>query len=78
MLGYGSSNNPHRMRRYIDTIMRFMGEEITCISALRAALGIGVEIASMTQDNESLREDFSKAFALVVRLEPKRHVSHAN
>ena len=72
MLEHGSSNNPERMRRYIDTIMRFMGEEITCQSALRAAMSVRVEIASMTQHDKSLREDFSKALALVALLDPAR------
>ena len=72
MLKYDLSHNPDRMRRYIDTIIRFMGEETTCASALRAAPEIRVEIASMTQDDESLREDFSKALASAVLLCPKR------
>ena len=72
MLGLGSLNNPERMRHYIDSIIRFMGEETTCVSALRAALAIRLEIASMTQDDESPREDFSKALASAVLLDPKQ------
>ena len=72
LLEFGSPNYPKRMRRYIDTIIRFMGEETTRIYALRAAPAIRAEIASMTQDDESLREDFSKALASVVLLDPMR------
>ena len=72
ILELGSSNNPERMRRYIDTIIRFMGEETTCVSALRAALTIRVQIASITQHDESLREDFSKALASAVLLDSKQ------
>ena len=72
LLEFGSPNYPKRMRRYIDTIIRFMGEETTCIYALRAAPAIRAEIASMTQDDESLREDFSKALASAVLLDPKQ------
>ena len=56
-------NNPERMRRYIDTIIRLMGKETTCITALDAAFTIRVEIVSMSQDDESLQKDFSKALA---------------
>ena len=69
MLELGSSNNPKRMRRYIDTIIHFVGEKTTCVFALRAASAIRVEIASMTQNDESLREDFSKALASAVLLD---------
>ena len=72
MLEFGSSNTPERMRCYIDTIIRFMREEATCASALHAAWATVIEIASMAQDDESLREDFSKALASVVLLDPKR------
>ena len=68
MLEFGPSNNPERMRRYIDTIMHFMGEKAICMSALQAAWAIRVEIASITQHNESLRKDFSKALASAVLL----------
>ena len=70
MLEHGSSNNPEQMRRYIDTIIRFMGEETTCVSTLHAAVTIQVELASMAQHDESLREDFSKALASAVLLDP--------
>ena len=72
MLQHGSSNNPTRMRRYIDTIIYFMGNQTTCVSALCAASAIRVEVASMTQDDESLREEFSKALALVVLSDPRQ------
>ena len=72
MLEFGSSNNPERMRRYIDTIICFMGEETTCVSALCAASAIRVQIASMTQHNESLRQDFSKTLASAILLDPTR------
>ena len=71
ILEFGPLNYPERMRHYIDTIIHFMREKTTFISALRAASGIRVEIASMTQDNESLREDFSEALALVLLLYPR-------
>ena len=70
ILYFGPSNYPERMRRYIDTIIRFMGEKTTSISALQATSAIRVEIASMTRDDESLREDFSKALASVFLLYP--------
>ena len=69
ILELGSSNNPERIRRHIDTIIRFMGVEITCISALRAALTIR-EIASITRHDGSLREHFSKALASAALLGP--------
>ena len=72
MLELGSSNDPERMRRYIDTIIRFVGEETTCVSTLRAASAIRVEIASVTQDDESLREGFSQVLASAVLLDPKQ------
>ena len=56
------------MHRYIDTIMHLMGENAICMSALQAAWAIRVEIASITQHNESLRKDFSKALASAVLL----------
>ena len=72
MLRIGPTSNPERMRCYIDTIIRFMGEKTTSISALRAAWAIRVEIASMTRDDESLHEDFSKALASVLLLYPRQ------
>ena len=72
ILELGPSNYPERMRRYIDTIIRFMGEKTTSISALQATSAIRVEIASMTRDDESLREDFSKALASAVLLYPRK------
>ena len=68
ILKYGPSNYPDRMRCYIDTIIRFMEEDATYESALFAASEIRVEIASITQHDESLREDFSKALASAVQL----------
>ena len=72
ILKYGPSNYPEQMGHYIDTIIRFMREKTTSISALHAASGIRVEIASMTQDDKSLREEFSKALALVLLLYPRQ------
>ena len=72
MLEFGPTSKPERTRRYIDTIIRFMGEKTTSISALRATSAIRVEIASMTRDDKSLREDFSKALASVLLLYPRQ------
>ena len=71
-LRFGPSNSPDRMRCYIDTIIRFMREKNTYISALLAASAIRVEIASITQHDKSLREDFSKALASVVLSYPRQ------
>ena len=64
----GSPSTSDRMRRYIDTMIRFMGHETTRFAALRAACVRRSAVASMGQDNESLRERFSKALALVIPL----------
>ena len=65
---HGSPSTPDRMGRYIDTMIRFMGHETTRIKALRAACSIRSAVASMGQDNESLREHFSKALASMILL----------
>ena len=72
ILEYGPSNYPDRMRCYIDTIIRFIEEDATYKSALSAASAVRVEIASITQHDESLREDFSKALASAVLLYHRR------
>ena len=77
ILELGPSNYPEQMRCYIDTIIRFMGEKTTCMSALRATSAIRVEIASMTRDDKSLHEDFSKALASVLPLHPGQ-TTHAD
>ena len=66
MLEFDPSNYPEQMRHYIDMVIRFMGEKTTSMCALRATSAIRVEIASMTRDDESLQEDFSKALASVL------------
>ena len=63
---HGSPSTPDRTRLYIDTMIRFMGHDTTCIAALRAACVLRSAVASMGQDNESLRERFSKALASVI------------
>ena len=62
----GSPGTPDRMRRYVDTMIRFMGHETTVIAALRAACVLRSAVASMGQDNESLREHFSNALASMI------------
>ena len=60
---HGSPSTPDRIGRYVDTMIRFMGHETTLIAALGAACSIRSAVALMGQDNESLRERFSKALA---------------
>ena len=62
----GSPSTPDRMHRYTDTMIRFMGHETTRFAALRAACILRSAVASMGQDDESLRERFSKALASVI------------
>jgi hypothetical protein len=62
----GSPSTRDRTRRYIDTIIRFMGQENTCNDALRAACPVRAPVASMGQEDESLREHFSNALASAV------------
>ena len=62
----GSPSTPDRMRHYIDTTIHFMGHESTCLEALYAAFRLRSAVASMGQDDESLREHFSKALASMV------------
>jgi hypothetical protein len=59
----GSLSTRDLTRRYIDTIIHFMGQEITCHGALDAACTVRALVASMGQQDESLREHFSKALA---------------
>ena len=49
MLAYSPPNtlSSERMRHYTDSIIRFMGEETTCFSALDAAMAMKIEIVSM-------------------------------
>ena len=61
---HGLPSTPDRMGRYIETIIHFMGHKTTRIVALHAACILRSAVASMGQDNESLRERFSKALAL--------------
>ena len=61
-----SPSTPDRMRRYIDTMIRFMGQKITRDEALRAALSVRSIVASIGRDNESLREQFSTALATAI------------
>jgi hypothetical protein len=65
----GSPNAPDRMRRYIDTAIRFMGQKATSNAALTAACSVRSAVASMGRDEEPLREDFSKALASAVLLD---------
>jgi hypothetical protein len=57
----GSPSTLDRMRRYIDMIIRFMDYPITRLAVLRAAYAVRSAVASMGRDDESLREQFSKA-----------------
>jgi hypothetical protein len=65
----GSPSTQDRMRRYIDMIIRFMGQKNTCYSALRAACAVGSTVTSMGQDDESFREHFSEALFSAVLLD---------
>ena len=65
---HGLPSTPNRMHRYIDMVIRFMSHETTCLVALRSAYILRSTVASMGQDNESLREHFSKALATVILL----------
>ena len=62
----GSPSTPNRMRCYIDLVIRFMGHETICTEALRSAYTLRSTVASMGQNNGSLREHFSKALATVI------------
>ena len=64
LAGLGASPSTQgRMRRYIDTMIRYM--EITP-AALHAAWIVRSAIASMGQEDESFRERFSKALSSVL------------
>lgn len=62
----GSPSTLDRMRRYIDTMIRFMGQETTRVAALRAAFAVRSVIALVGRGDKSLRECFSKALASAV------------
>ena len=64
----GSPSTPDRISRYVDMMIRFMGHETTGLASLHAACTIRSAVASMGQDNESLREHFSKALASMIPL----------
>jgi hypothetical protein len=74
----GSPSTRNRTCRYIDTIIRFMGQEITCYDAMDAACAVRALVASMGQDDESLREHFSKALASAVLLLGPQTSTHDN
>ena len=59
----GWSTTSGKMRRYIDMTILSMGLEITRAKALRAAWEVRSAVASAGQNNESLRERFSKTLA---------------
>jgi hypothetical protein len=59
----GSPSTRDRTHRYIDTIIRSMGQENTHRSALRAACAVRSLVASVGQDDESLRDHVSEALA---------------
>jgi hypothetical protein len=66
----GSPNTLERKRLYIQTMIRFMGSEIPLrarYAAMSAAFEFRTEIASMGQDDETLRDLFSQALISVVR-----------
>ena len=63
----GSPSTQDKKCRYIDTMIRFMGREETCYSALFAAYSVPTALASVDAgDDESLRERFSKALASAI------------
>jgi hypothetical protein len=62
----GSPSTRDWTRCYIDTIIRFMGQENTCNDALRAACPVRTLVTSMGQEDESLREHFSNTLASAV------------
>ena len=62
----GSPSTQDRICRYIDTMIRFMGQEETRDSALIAACSVPTALASMDDNDESLREHFSKALASAI------------
>ena len=62
----GSPSTQDRICHYIDTTIRFMGQEETRDSALIAACSVPTVLASAGGDDESLRERFSKALASAV------------
>ena len=62
----GSPSTSDRMGCYIETMIRFMGHNTMRFVALRAACILHSAVASMGQDNESLRERFSKALASMI------------
>ena len=73
----GSPSTPDRMGCYIETMIRFMSHNfITCFMAVRAAWVLRSAVASMGQDNESLRERFSKAFASMILLFTRTPLNH--
>jgi hypothetical protein len=72
----GSPSNRCRTRRYIDTIICFMGQKITCYYALRAACAVRALVASMGQEDESLREQISNALASAVILRALQISTH--
>jgi hypothetical protein len=74
----GSPSTRDRTRRYIDTIIRFMGQETTCYAALFAACAVGGLVASMGQEDESLREHFSKVLASAVLSNAPQRSTHDN
>ena len=66
LMKLGGSPTPDQMCLYIDTMIRFMGHESTRLAVLYVAFRLRSAVASMGQDDESLRERFSKALATVI------------
>ena len=62
----GSPSTQDRKCRYIDTMIRFMDKEEPCPSALLAACSVPTLLASVDDDDESLKEPFSKALASAI------------
>ena len=61
LMSLGGPPSTHdRMGRYIDTMICFMGHENRWMAPLRAAWVLRSAVASMGQDNESLRERLIK------------------
>jgi hypothetical protein len=54
------------MRHYMEIMIHFMALDPTRTAALQAAQAVRSEVASMGQDDKSLREHFSKALATAV------------
>jgi hypothetical protein len=74
----GSPSTRDRTCRYIDTIIRFMGKAGTGWYALDAACAVRALVASMSQEDESLREHFSKALASAVLSNVLQTSTHNN